>query len=263
MKNWLAWSLVCAIVMGGLLTAPTLAQFNQQLLTRIAAGGGGLSISFVAATNPATDYYNGGTTNSLTESYTVTTGANPNGMLVVCAQGDNLIGGANDVTGVTYNAVAMTRDAAYTSGTVSGNAMIYIYRMLNPPSGAHNIVLSSTTNHNLLLSAGEYNGVAATNPVDNTKTWENTGSQPSTFTTTMSPTQAGSWVIDCRVSSSSINYSTVVGGTLRSTSGPTYNNPVSVDTGAYTSGATYGVTMSTCNAGTCTIGAVSVAYKHG
>jgi hypothetical protein len=39
MKNWLAWGLVCAVVMGGLLTAPTLAQFNQQLLTRITAAG--------------------------------------------------------------------------------------------------------------------------------------------------------------------------------------------------------------------------------
>ena len=40
MKNWLAWGLVCAIVMAGLLTAPTVAQFNQPLLSTPAAGGG-------------------------------------------------------------------------------------------------------------------------------------------------------------------------------------------------------------------------------
>jgi hypothetical protein len=39
MKNWLAWGLVCAIVMAGLLTAPTLAQFNQRLLTTQTAAG--------------------------------------------------------------------------------------------------------------------------------------------------------------------------------------------------------------------------------
>jgi hypothetical protein len=40
MKHWLVWGLVCAIAMAGLLTAPTLAQFNQPLLTKAAAGGG-------------------------------------------------------------------------------------------------------------------------------------------------------------------------------------------------------------------------------
>jgi hypothetical protein len=39
MKNWLAWGALCAIAMAGLLTAPTLAQFNQMLLGKPPVAG--------------------------------------------------------------------------------------------------------------------------------------------------------------------------------------------------------------------------------
>ena len=74
MKNWLAWGLLCAVAMVGLLTAPTLAQFNQQLLTGITAAGGACAGSVWSPTDKNT-HVTLSTTTCANDTATVPSGA--------------------------------------------------------------------------------------------------------------------------------------------------------------------------------------------
>ena len=80
------------------------------------------------AFNAAADLTNnGGTTNSLTHSYTVSSGANR--ILYVALLGDT-IGGNDDITGVTYAGVSMTLITKVVTGNVGANRFQYLYRLL-------------------------------------------------------------------------------------------------------------------------------------
>lgn len=72
--------------------------------------------------------------------------------------------GTNDttdkVTGVTYNAVAMTRldaKAAATTGFFG-----FVYYLVNPATGAHNIVASRSDSNLITVDAVSYTGVSQT-----------------------------------------------------------------------------------------------------
>ena len=113
----------------------------------------GIGIAFNAAADLGN---NGSSTNSLTTSYTVGNGSNR--MLFVTVTGSTSV---NDVTGVTYNGVNMTSiwgGVRYQSGT----HYIYGYYLLNPASGANDVVVSATTNHYIAAGAADYTGVAQT-----------------------------------------------------------------------------------------------------
>ena len=72
---------------------------------------------------------------------------------------------SDDMTGVTYNGVAMTqlikRDHA------DSTEFLYIYGLLNPASGAHDIVASASGASVMYLGATSYNGVLQTDPLTN------------------------------------------------------------------------------------------------
>jgi hypothetical protein len=88
----------------------------------------------------------------LTKSYTVGSGSNR--LLLVAIAGDNA-GGFDDITGVTYAGASMTLVAKETGGTAR-NA--YLYSLLNPASGANNVVINASHAHYILAGAADYTG---------------------------------------------------------------------------------------------------------
>lgn len=143
-----------------------------------------MAIAFNAAADGGN---NGGTTNSLTFSYTCSSGSNR--LLLVAFLGD-VISGNDDITGVTYNSVSMTQIAKITAGGAN-NRILYFYYQLNPSTGANNVVINCTNNHYLLAGAADYTGVSA---LDNSGTNPGSGSI-ATLTTSVTPVAANCWVM--------------------------------------------------------------------
>lgn len=101
---------------------------------------------------------NGGSTTSLTTSFTVGSGSDRLLVVgVVCDITSDL------VTGVTYNSVAMTLIAKVNSG---GHRWTYMYYLVNPASGAHNVVISISSTAYVLGLAASYTGVNQTGQPD-------------------------------------------------------------------------------------------------
>src|SRR5208282_1781067 len=84
---------------------------------------------------------NSGVTNSLTFSYSVNALSD---FLIVALMGDTI---TDDVTGVTYNGVSMVLASKYIPLVNDNTRCTYIYYLLNPATGANNIVASSTSIH--------------------------------------------------------------------------------------------------------------------
>lgn len=103
-------------------------------------------------------------TGSQTKSFTVGSGANRILFVGVLAL-NNSAGEA--LSGVTYNGVAMTQVRKVQS---SGDfAWTYLYQLVNPASGAHNIVATNTNPSNCTMgvAAASYAGALQTSPIDN------------------------------------------------------------------------------------------------
>lgn len=96
----------------------------------------------------------------------------------------------DSVTGVTYGGVAMTqlgKRAADASG------YIYLYGLVNPATGANNVVATSSASVEWYGEAVSYNGVNQTTPFPDTAvTSTSTGTS---FTGTITTTVADSWVV--------------------------------------------------------------------
>jgi len=115
-----------------------------------------MAIAFNAATDGGN---NGGSTSSLTFSHT--TGSGSDRVLFVVVAGD-VGGSSNHPTGVTYATVAMTE----VDRTTTGNRNLYTYFLLNPTSGANNVVVSAGSNFFLLACAADYTGAAQSGQPD-------------------------------------------------------------------------------------------------
>ena len=219
------------LILAGLLIClcGAVAAASAQLLTTHAGtaipaggGGGGGTIAFVNAVDGGN---NGGSTNSLTYSYTATTG--PHSLLVVCVAGDT---SADDVTGVTYNSLPMTL-AVKSIGTPTLR-YTYIYYLV-AASGwggtSHSVVVSASTTHYLLSVIGEYSGVSQSSPFDASAQGQNaSGSTVSYDITTIANNV---WLMTCGAT----NFPPITPSTntdnLRVNTG-TYWNPTLLDHGA-------------------------------
>lgn len=126
----------------------------------------------------------GGTT-SMTLSYTCT---GTNLLLIV---GVNANSTTDVITGVTYNAIAMTRANALIN-TAQGST--FIYYLVAPATGAHNIVVSASSATLGSIRATSYTGVGQTGFPDAQKTASQTGSTSSTFSTTITTVANNSWI---------------------------------------------------------------------
>lgn len=129
---------------------------------------------------------NGGTTNSLTAAYTCT---GSNLILLVGFQGDSG-GGNDDITGVTYNGVSMTLVQKQTG---ANTRMSYLYRLVNPATGSHNVVINCTNNHFLIAGAVSYTGAAQSGQPDNSNTGQSTS--VTSYATSLTTVADNCWVV--------------------------------------------------------------------
>src|SRR5208283_5259003 len=92
--------------------------------------------------NAADGGNNGGSTTSLTYSYTV--GTNSNRLLLV-----NLIGdpSADDISSATYAGASMT---LITKVRTPAGRWHYLYYLLGPTSGTNNVVITAASSHYLI-----------------------------------------------------------------------------------------------------------------
>lgn len=97
------------------------------------------------------------------------------------------------ITGVTCGGVAMTRiGVAYQS--VGSIRPVYIYALLNPPSGVNNIVVTRSNSGIKELTWACYNNVAALHGTPNAQRITST-----TPTRTVNTTVPGCWLVDCGI----------------------------------------------------------------
>ena len=99
---------------------------------------------------------------SLTFSHTCT---GSNRFLVVAVMGSTV---ADRITGVTYAGTAMTRLDVFQ--ILSGDRYVYLYYLVNPASGANNIVISSSPDDFIAGCGASYNGVKQTGQPDASQT---------------------------------------------------------------------------------------------
>lgn len=148
---------------------------------------------------------NGASSNILTTQYTVS--PNENRILIVGIIGD-VVNGADDITSVSYSGSSMT----FSGKTISyQNRWQYLYYLMNPPSGAHNIVINSATVHYLGAGAIDYSGVAAIDSVKTSKTDYNATTHTSSITTEKN----NSWVVCFEEGYSSAGPATAGAGLFR------------------------------------------------
>lgn len=136
--------------------------------------------------NSADGGNNGGSTSSLTYSYTV--GSGPNRLLVVNLIGDT---SADDISSVTYAGTPMTLVGKVQSPS---NDWQYLYYLLNPSSGSNNVVVTAGSAHYLISEAASWYNVGQSAQPDASTT--NTAAATSTsITTSLTTVASGSLVV--------------------------------------------------------------------
>lgn len=113
-------------------------------------------------------------------SWTHTMGGGINGALYVVVM-SGTIGGITGSVAVTYNGVALTQIATLSSGAYQ------VWRLLNPPSGAHTVQVSWTGGGSAFCSATSFFGVDQTTP-EGTIVTDNTGMPTTVSDTATYPT---------------------------------------------------------------------------
>jgi len=129
---------------------------------------------------------NGGSTASLTYSYTV--GSNSNRLLIVNLVGDMA---ADDISSVTYGGTPMTLIGKLRAPS---NNWQYLYYLLNPASGAHNVVVTAASSHYLISEAASWYNLRQTTQPDATTT-NTTAATNTSISTSLTTAAAGSLVI--------------------------------------------------------------------
>lgn len=86
------------------------------------------------------------------------------------------------VTGVTYNTVAMTRDVYQTNA--GGSIGAYLYRLVNPATGANDIVVSTNTSVNIRSASASYTGAKQSGQPDATASNETDAADSTTLSIT-------------------------------------------------------------------------------
>lgn len=135
----------------------------------------------------------------------------------------------NTVTGVTYNGVAMTQIATI---TVDANDKEYLFYLLNPSTGTHDIV-ATQTGSNSVVTAASYTGAKQSGQPDNSGTNSGSGT---TMTQTLTPVASNCWMVTFFDSTVSV-VTQSTNTTLRGGSPSTFSKTLG-DTNGTISGAT-------------------------
>lgn len=133
--------------------------------------------------NGSSDLGNNGGSGNLTVAYSVNAASN---LLVIAAVGTD--GVADNITGITYNTVAMTRIASIAQNVGGQTRWTSMWYLLNPATGSNNVVCTVTSNY-CLLTAADYGGVAG---LDTSTTTVATGTS---ITGSITPSQSNEWVM--------------------------------------------------------------------
>ena len=99
-------------------------------------------------------------------------------------------GGGDSVTGVTYNGVSMTQLG---KGVADASGYVYLYGLVNPATGANNVVASSSASVQWYGEAVSYTGVDQTTPFPDTEAYNS--STGTSFTESITTSVADSWII--------------------------------------------------------------------
>lgn len=127
----------------------------------------------------ATDSGNNGNTPSSSLTFSHTTSGN-NRILFV-GIGVRNDGAAGDrISGVTYNGVAMTR----VDKVLDANASCWLYLLVNPASGSHNVVVTCTTSVQVVAGAVSYTGCRVSSQPDSSNKGSGSGVTSLTLSTT-------------------------------------------------------------------------------
>lgn len=171
-------------------------------------------------------------TATLTFSHT-TTGSNR--FLVVSARSET---GGDHISGITYAGTAMTRAIAK-AWVPNNNNWVYLYYLLNPASGANDVVVSGNGTNQISAGASSYTGATQSVAPD-------TGFVSETASgdryVTVNVTTANSWLVENYVSADA-NPTAIVGGVTRGVVGanPTLaDSNAAVGSGNQTIGMTWG-----------------------
>lgn len=98
--------------------------------------------------------------------------------------------GSDNITGATYNGVAMTLVGKV---VVASGRYTYLFRLIAPATGAHNVVISANASSLLQGLAASYTGVDQTTFIDQTGT--NTSTGAGSHTQTLTTIYNNEWMI--------------------------------------------------------------------
>lgn len=124
-------------------------------------------------------------------TYSATVGAIANGILVVGVEYYNW---ALSVSSLTFNGVSLTKAIRTNNGSL--NAATEIWYLVNPPSGAHSVVVTLTGSTQLCSSAASFSGVHQTTPMDTTALGNVVGSGSGSLSQSITTVTAGAWLVD-------------------------------------------------------------------
>lgn len=108
-----------------------------------------------------------------------------------------------DVTGVTYNSIALTKAADFDDSSGGTDRMnVEIWYLVNPSSGSNNVVITlQGTVQTHIAGAILLNGVDPSNPLD--AVGSGAASTTDTVSSSITTVEAGSWVVDSTMTDSS------------------------------------------------------------
>jgi hypothetical protein len=105
--------------------------------------------------------------------------------------------GDNDITGVTYNGVAMSHIA--TALMLSEGNRAVLYGLTAPATGANNVVISRTSSNHIVATAASYTGVNQTGQPEASGTDADSGAAQTTPAATV--VSADAWLVAVGVAS--------------------------------------------------------------
>lgn len=159
-----------------------------------------MAIAFDAATSD-----NGGSVTSLTTEHTCT------GSDLVLIVGTSVGSSTQTVTGVTYNGVGMTKVAG-SEVSQSQNGTTALWYLINPATGANDVVVSISSSQNISVGIASYTGASQSSQADVSST--NTAGSGTSFSTTLTTSTDNSWTIH-QVSTNQNDEITAGSGTTR------------------------------------------------
>jgi hypothetical protein len=191
MRRFLLGS-VLACLCGSGVTASAQLLNTHAGLGMMGGGGSGGAIAF----NAAADLGNVNPGTSLTQAYTV--GSDIDRLLIVNVIGDvatgtdDCSGGSN---GATYNGTNMTLSQKNVTAGATTDRFLYLFELLAPASGSHNVVITCGSSHFIAAQAADYSGVVADDAVG-----QASAASATSLTIPITTVATGSWTVATIVS---------------------------------------------------------------